>query len=97
MKKHIIDLFKQDGSVTEIKAANTIRYILMHNLLLEVDNTVVTDVAIMHKAAAESSAFYYYYNLLEPKCIESDVDFSFLLIELLNQGISTDDLIDFED
>lgn len=96
MKKHIIDLFKQDGSVIEIKAANNIRYILMHNLLLEVDNTVVTDVAIMHKAAAESSVFYYY-DLLVPKCIESDVDFSFLLIELLNQGISTDDLIDFED
>lgn len=96
MKKHIIDLFKQDGSVTEIKAANNIRYILMHNLLLEVDNTVVTDVAIMHKAAAESSTFYYY-DLLVPKCIESDVDFSFLLIELLDQGISTDDLIDFED
>lgn len=96
MKKHIIDLFKQDGSVTEIKAANNIRYILMHNLLLEVDNSDVTDVAIMHKAAAESSAFYYY-NLLVPKCIESEVDFSLLLIELLNQRISTDDLIDFED
>lgn len=96
MKKHIIDLFKQDRSVTEIKAANNIRYILMHNLLLEVDNSDVTDVAIMHKAAAESSAFYYY-NLLVPKCIESEVDFSLLLIELLNQRISTDDLIDFED
>lgn len=96
MKKQIIDLFKQDGSVTEIKAANNIRYILIHNLLLEVDTTFVTDIEIMEKAVTDSTGGYYY-DILEPKCIQSNVDFSSLLIEFLDRGITTDDLIDFED
>lgn len=95
MKKQIIDLFKQDKSVIEIKAANDIRYILIHNLLLEVDTTFVTDIEIMHKATVESTGEYYY-DILEPKCIQSDVDFSYLLIELLNSGIKTDDLVEVE-
>ena len=93
MQKHIIDLFKQDRSVTEILVANDIRYILIHNLLLEVDANIVIDVTIMQKATVDSTAFYYY-DMLEPLCLQSDVDFSSLLIELLNCGIITDDLIE---
>lgn len=96
MKKQIIDLFKQDGSVTEIKAANNIRYILIHNLLLEVDSSIVTDIAILQKATVESTSGYYY-DILDPICIQSDVDFSSLLIKLLDHEIKSTDLIDFED
>lgn len=96
MQKHIIDLFNQDKSVYEIKATHSTRYILMHNLLVEVHTDIVTGITILQKVAVDNPATYYY-DILEPKCIQAGVDFISLLFELLNHGITTDDLMVSED
>jgi hypothetical protein len=95
MENHIVDLFKQDKSVVEIKTAQN-RYVLIHNLVLEIYFDIVTDIAILQKATVESTSWYYY-DMLKPECTQLGIDFSSLLIEFLNRDIATDDLMEFED
>lgn len=68
----------------------------MHNLLVEAHTDIVTGITILQKVAVDNTATYYY-DILEPKCIQSGVDFISLLFELLNHGITTDDLMVSED
>ena len=96
MKKHVLDLFKQHESLTEIKTSENTKYVLIHNLVLEIYFDSISDIAILQKATVESTSGYYY-DILKPKCRQSDVDFKSLLIKFLNLGITTDDLIEVED